>query len=147
VPIHLRDITLADVQLGRNWLLSRAVKNWRVTLLEQEAVFLPAEHFVPTDHVLYSGLLARPSGRVTALLMFKEVSLVEYGGVYWEYVAGVWRLVGEEPDPNFETDTREFIANPLSIDPSFEADDHDERKKQREGFRRHAAALAWGVVQ
>lgn len=141
--MRMNDIEISDVRLGKNWRLIAPMKNWSVNSIEVASLAEEKDGttFRVADQVIYSALIAFPSGRVVPLLLFKRVGDVEYGGVYWEFVDGRWRLVGVEPYPDYEIGGQEFIANPLVNDPSFNASDHDYRAAHRSGFLKHAHAL------
>ncbi len=70
------------------------------------------------DHAVYSAVNVLENGRVEPLLLVKEVSSIEYGGDYCEYVDRQWRQVGLVPNPDAPIGT-EYVANPHIEDPSF----------------------------
>lgn len=143
--MHINDIEIEDVRQGKKWRVAPPLEGWTVRSIEQQANLVEADDeglFIASDQVVYSGLMAFPSGRVKAVLLFKKVGDAEYGGVYWHRQGNSWREVGVEPDPGYELGGREFIANPLSVDPSFDAPDHDYRAVHRDGFRRYAKDIA-----
>jgi len=144
VTLKLNEIALADVLHGRNWIATKRVETLTAESVETQTLFKLASKFESTSYVLYSGLCVRPSGRATALLLFKQVGSVEYGGIYWQLEDGRWKRVGEEPDPHYEVGTREFIADPSASDPSFDSPDHDYRGSHREGFQANVGRLAGG---
>jgi hypothetical protein len=139
--MELREITLFDLKAGKNWKVLNQKRPWTVEFMENEAELSEASSFSSEDQVLYSGLVAFPSGRIKPILMLKDVGDAGYGGAYWEYVEGHWREVGLEPDPNYELGGKEFMANPLANDPSFDAPDHDFRAANRDGFVRYVASI------
>lgn len=140
--MKIRDITVRDIREGKNWrFLVPDDGNYVDLPMEEWGPIQEAKEFVPQDHVLYSGITVYRDGRVKPIVCLKEVQYLDYGGDYCEYVNGGWQQLGLRPNPNVQpSDT--YIANPLEIDPSFDAPDHDFRKAHRDGFWRHVAKLA-----
>ena len=101
---------------------------------------IEVDDFTEDDEILYSGLLAYPSGDVMPLLMLKTVGDASYWGDSCEFVDGRWQQVVLVPDPNAPLG-QEYIANPLASDPSFDSLNHDYRMWHRDGFRKHAHRL------
>jgi hypothetical protein len=137
--MQIRDITLSDICVGKNWRLARNDQEyWLDAPLEDWGPLIETEHFTRDDRIVYSGLVAYRSGRVKAIVLIRTVSDGDYGGDYCEYVDGVWRQVGLKPNPNAEAG-EEFIANPLQSDQSFCGDYNHEH--QRRGFLRYVCKL------
>lgn len=139
--MKIRDITIADIRAGKNWRLSDIDLQECLDLpMEEWGPLVEALRFEPSDCVVYSGLVAYASGRVKPIVCVREVQYLDYGGDYCEFVQGKWRQVGLVPNPNAEVG-REYIANPLANDPSFDALDHDYREYHRRGFSNHNSSL------
>lgn len=137
--MQIRDITLADIRAGKNWRLTPLQdERWFDAPMEEWGPLIKTNQFTTEDHIVYSALSASRSGRVEAIVLIKTVGDIDYGGDYCELVEGAWRQVGLVPNPNAEI-SEEFIANPLSIDPSFSTDDY--REHHRRGFRSHVGRL------
>ncbi len=69
--------------------------------------------------------------RITAIILVRY--LEEGDAEYAEYDRGHWRRIGVEPNPDAPPGV-EFIADPLDIDPAFDADDGDFRAFHRNAF-------------
>jgi hypothetical protein len=139
VAVRIRDITMADIRAGKNWRLTPPDDGrWFDAPMEEWGPLIETDQFTSGAHVVYSGVSACRSGRVVAIVQIKTVGDIDYGGDYCEFVGGAWRQVGLVPNPNAET-SEEFIANPLSSDPSFTSGDY--REYHRRGFRSHVAKL------
>ncbi len=140
----IREITLKDVAAGLNWRLTRPHNDYEQSRpMEEWGGFEPATKFADSDTILYSALVAYPSGEVTALLQLKTVGEADYGGDYCEYLGGRWSQVGLTPAKDTPIG-QEYVANPLLDDPSFDAPDHDYRAWHRKGFQEHVAKLTAG---
>ena len=139
--MRIRDITVVDILARKNWRLTEVNVQACLDLpLEEWGPIAEVTTFAPDDRVVYSGITVDPSGRVTAIVCIREVQYLDWGGDYCELVDGNWRQVGLVPNPDADPgDT--YIADPLPNDPSFDADSHDERQYQRDGFSRHAHRL------
>jgi len=113
--MKIRDIPVESVRHGTNWRLVKSedadtpIEDWQI-----EA----ADHFAPSDEVVYSGISVLKTGEVRPIVMVKEVQYTDYWGDTCAFVNGAWRDVGFDPDPN-AAPTEEYIANPLPHDPSF----------------------------
>lgn len=106
--------------------------------MEEWGPLIEAVTFSKEDRIVYSGLTAYRSGWVKPIVLWKQVGDMDYGGDYCEFVDGVWRQVGLNPNPNAELGDS-YIANPLSIDDSFSDDEYREYHRQR--FRLFALKL------
>jgi hypothetical protein len=116
--VQIKDIRLSDVARGLNWrLIETDQEGWWDKPMEKWQVER-AEPLRTTDHAVYSGVYVLANGQVEPLLLLKEVSSIEYGGDYCEYVDGKWRQVGLEPNPDAPIEI-EYFANPPADDPSF----------------------------
>jgi hypothetical protein len=139
--MKIRDITISDILARKKWRLTEPDLLQCLDLpMEEWGPIGEAEKFLPSDHVVYSGIAVYASGRVTPIVCVREVQYLDYGGDYCEFVDGAWRQLGLVPDPNADVG-KEYIADPLPYDPSFEAPDHDYRQYHRDGFARHARRL------
>jgi hypothetical protein len=96
--------------------------------MEEWGQLIQADQFTAEDRVVYSALRVYASGRVEAIVLIKTVGDLDYGGDNCELIDGKWRQVGLAPNPNVEI-SREFIANPLTMDESFSADDYREEHR------------------
>jgi hypothetical protein len=105
---------------------------------------IESNQFAAEDQIVYSGLLAYRSGRIEAIVQVKMVGDMDYGGDYCEFVGGEWRQVGLVPNPDVEV-SEEFIANPLSNDPSFCSEDY--RDHHRRGFLSDVGKLQQNTQQ
>jgi hypothetical protein len=137
---QIKDLTLAEIRAGTNWLLAEPdslfdpngpVEEWRIE---------PARSFTQEDEIVYSGLSVTDAGVVTPVVLIKRVGDLDYGGDYCEWIDGRWRQVGIAPNP-LAPPSQEYIANPLPQDSSFETSDRDYRAEHRAGFRRWVSAL------
>jgi hypothetical protein len=139
VRMKIRDITVAKIREGKNWrFVVPESEDWIELPMEEWGPLLEASAFHLNDRVVYSGLIAYPSGRVKPIILFKEVGDLDYGGDYCEFVDGRWRQVGLIPNPSAEIG-QEFIANPLAIDKSFSNDEY--REHHRRGFAKYVGKL------
>ena len=139
VAMQIRDITLADIRAGKNWRLTPPEnERWFDAPMEQWGPLTEADQFAAEDHIVYSALSAYRPGRVEAIVLIKTVGDIDYGGDYCELVEGGWRQAGLVPNPDAEI-SEEFIADPLSIDPSFSSDDY--REHHRRGFLTYVGKL------
>jgi hypothetical protein len=137
--MQIRDITLADIRAGKNWRFTPSHDEpWFDAPMEEWGPLTETDQFTAEDHIVYSALSVTRSGNVDAIVLIKTVGDIDYGGDYCELVGGEWRQVGLVPDPDVEI-SEEFIANPLSNDPSFRYDDY--RDHHRRGFLSHVAKL------
>ena len=137
----LRQIPVSDVSLGKNWKVLNVPRPFTSEYLESAAELVESSDFAERDFVIYSALIAFPSGRVQPLLVFKEVGDASYGGATWGWGDGKWRESGLEPNPDYELGGLQFFAAPLKNDPSFNALDHDYREHNRVGFKKYAAQM------
>lgn len=141
VTLRIKDIPLSDVKAGKNWrFYPPHDDDWLELPMEDWGPVIEADDFTENDEILYSGLLAYPSGDVIPVLMLKTVGDAGYWGDSCEFVKGRWQQIGLEPNPNAPLG-QEYIANPLASDPSFDAPDHDYRTWHRNGFLEHLHRL------
>ena len=128
--MKIRDITLQENKEGKNWKVfpSRSenvpIEEWDIE---------SSDSFNSDDNVAYSALFVTEDGQVTPLLQIKEVGGLDYGGDYAEYKNGKWQQLRLEPNPS-ASKGKDYVANPLDNDPSFDAED-DYRKKHKENFK------------
>jgi hypothetical protein len=125
--MRIREIKIADIVLGTNWILSET------TDATSEMVDWEVEEcasFRPTDTVVYSALAVLESGKARPLLLIREVGTPEWWGDTCEYVDGTWRDLAHSDELSLE----EFVASPLDNDPSFMG--HYAHERQRAGFAR-----------
>ncbi len=140
--MRIKDIQVSEVGAGKNWRFVPPDDDaWLDLPMEEWGDVQETDRFDATDTVIYSALIAYPSGAVTPLLQLKEVGYADYGGDYCEFVNGEWRQLGLSPNPDAPRG-QEYVANPLPIDPSFSSFDHDYRKWHRDGFLAHTGALS-----
>ena len=139
--MKIRDILIRDIQEGKNWrFVPPENEEWVDLPIEEWGPIEEATEFLRTDHVVYSALTVYPDGRVEPIVCIREVLDLDFGGSYCEIVDGLWRQLGLRPKPAAGP-SNTFIANPLTIDPSFDAPDHDYRAYHREGFLSHVVKL------
>ena len=132
----IKDITINEIILGKNWKLTLP-EDFDIPMEEWE--IQDTDTFNEEDNIVYSAIFVTKSGKVTPLVLLKEVGDLDYGGDYCEYLNGKWSQVGLVANPNMES-TDEYIANPLEQDPSFDADD-DYRAEHRENFKKWSEKL------
>jgi hypothetical protein len=140
--MRIKDITLRDIRAGLNWRVTRSQdREWPDQPIEEWQID-HADRIAPNDSVVYSGVYVteEPALTVTAIVLVKELQDLDYGGDYCEFVAGSWSQVGIVPNPNAVSGT-EYIADPLTTDPSFDSPDHDYRKWHRDRFREFSRRL------
>jgi hypothetical protein len=138
IAMQIRDITMADIRAGKNWRLEPSDDRRFDAPMEQWGPLIETNQFAVEDVIVYSGVVAYRSGRVKAIVQIKTVGDIDYGGDYCEFIGGEWRQVGLVPNPNAEAG-EEFIASPLSFDPSFSSDDY--REHHQRGFVNHVGKL------
>jgi hypothetical protein len=137
--MQIKDITIDDIRLGKNWkVLSPNTVNWGMVLLE-ELFIVEIEKLGQQDVIVYSAVFVEDGGKTKPVLMIKRVEDLNYGGDYCELVNGEWRQVGLVPNPNAAFGT-EYIADPLEQDESF-ANDEDCRAYHRNGFKKFVTNL------
>lgn len=125
----IKNISINEILEGKNWKL---LDNEHLEFPMEETSIKEESNFIPTDRILYSGVLVSRSGVVTPIVLSKEINYIDYGGDYCWYVNGKWIQIGLVPNPDSES-MDEYIANPLEIDPSYDSD-HDFRLEHRENF-------------
>lgn len=125
--MRIRDIRVEDVKAGTNWRVRGAtdvhqnMPDWEIE---------ECSTFRPSDTVVYSALAVLRAGEVRPLVVIREVGTYEWWGDTCEYVDGAWRELVQSNDWEGE----EFVASPLTEDPSFMGEYSHER--QRAGFAR-----------
>lgn len=129
----LKEISIDEIIQGKNWKIHPS--NDSIEIWEVEAT----ETFDPKDCIAYSAIFVTDTGSVTPLILIKEVCDLDYGGDYVEYKNGKWQQLGIESNPN-SSKGKDYIANPLFIDPSFDADD-DYRKEHQDNFKKWIVKL------
>jgi hypothetical protein len=140
--MRIKDIKVSEVRAGKNWrFVPPSGDAWLELPMEEWGDVQEADQFIETDTILYSALIAYPSGDVKPVVLLKEVGHADYWGDCCEFVDGEWRQIGLTPNPDAPTG-REHVANPLEIDPSFSCSDDDYRKWHRDGFLTHSDALS-----
>ena len=128
---QIKDITLSEIKKGLNW---------KITLPENPDAPLEdcsielVDKFEPTDLIGYSAISVTDEGAITLLIQIKEVQDLDYGGDYCVLRDGKWEQMGLKPNPNISAST-DYVANPLDIDPSFDAD-WEHRAWHRENFKK-----------
>ncbi len=139
--MRIREIPISEVRAGKNWrLVPPGDDAWLDLPVEEWGDVQEADNFSEEDTVIYSALVAYPSGDVRPVLVVKEVGHADYWGDACEFVDGAWRQAGLTANPNAPLG-QEYVANPLPIDPSFGSINQDYRTWHRDGFLEHAAAL------
>ena len=140
--MRIRDITIDDIKSGKNW----KVINPDELLLVEDAINLEdihiskSEHFCKDDIIVYSSVYVTEDNNVTPMVLVKEVGYCDFGGDYCNFKNGKWSQIGLVPNPNAPAG-REYIANPLMIDPSFDTMDNDLdnfRVELKDGFQKWA---------
>lgn len=137
--MQIRDISLDDIRLGKNWkVLSAEEFDWTNDVLENLSI-IEATDFGPEDLIVYSAVSVTDAGNVTPLVMIKQVEDLDYGGDYCEFEHGTWKQLGLVPNPS-APNSEMFVANPLQQDDSFISED-DYRAYHRQGFLRFVQKL------
>ena len=119
-------LTPEHVRIGGAWLipnldeelLEHRMPLEQLSIIEQEDEDI--ENLTDEDNVAYVGLSVTDSGRVTPLVLVREIG-PESGGDYCECVDGKWRQVGLVPNPDAEI-CRVYFRQPLPQDPGFDSD-------------------------
>lgn len=139
--MKIREIDVRDVLAGKTWRFVEASDETYEAPMEEWDGVEDAGVLEPEDSVIYSGVFV-VGEHVYPLLLLKELGDVEYGGDYCMFVDGRWRQVGLEPLLAEDiTEAEEYMADPSSLDPSFDAPDHDYRESHRQGFRTHVGRV------
>lgn len=138
--MKIRDITLRDICLGKNWRYLPPDDAWLDEPMEEWGPIEEAEDFSPEDLIVYSGITVYESGRVAPVVWLREVQYLDFGGDYCEFANGCWRQLGLEPNTDAEHGET-FFANPLNIDPSFDSVPDDYREHHRNGFQTNIGKL------
>lgn len=127
----IKDISIQEIKEGKNW---KAYPSKDPSLSVAEWEIDSSESFDFTDHIAYSAIFVSHKGDVYPLVIVKEVGDLDYGGDSCAYEDGKWKQSGLEPNPN-APNGEEYFADPLIIDPSFDADD-DFRKEHQDNFKK-----------
>ena len=143
--LKIKDISIEDIQSGKNWVLcdSNELLEFEEGLKLEELHIKEQNQFKSEDVIVYSAIFVTDDGLVNPLVLIKPVEEIDYGGDYCEIHNGKWRQLGLVANPNAPYG-KEFIANPLSIDPSFDTLDNendDYRLHHREGFSKWASSI------
>lgn len=134
--MKIREIPVEAVAEGQNWLLVRGSEG--DDLVDAEVV--PCTDPAPDDTVVYSAISVLRTGAVRPRLLIREVGTYDWWGDTLERVGGQWRLLGQSTE--WEGPSREFVASPLDIDPSFCGGDAPEI--HRAGFAQYRSAMVGG---
>jgi hypothetical protein len=137
--MRIADITMEDIRHGRNWRACCEDFDFFEQPLEELEIEDCVE-FTTDDTIVYSGIWVGGDDSVVALVLIKEAFDAGYGGDYCEYVNGRWKQLGLVANPNAQPGN-EYIANPLDLDPSFDAPDHDYREYHRTKFLAYKDSL------
>lgn len=139
--MKIRDITLRDICLGKNWrFLPPDDDAWLDKPMEEWGPIEEAAEFLPEDQIVYSGITVYESGRVAPIVCIREVQYPDFGGDYCEFANDRWRQLGLEPNPDAEHGET-FFANPLDIDPSFDSVPDNYRDHHRNAFKENIGKL------
>lgn len=130
--MRISEITLEQVRLGSVWKLVDPEEMFERPL--QELEIESAQPSSEDEYVVYSSLFVTDDGAVSPWLLVRRVGDPGYGGSYLEMKDGRWRQLGLEPDPDAPFG-KEYVANPLEVDPSFDSPDDRARDSHRSGFR------------
>lgn len=139
--MKINEITVEDIKAGKNW---RVVDPSEFAEVELEDLTIAEQvAFSPEDYVVYSTIYVTDSGRVTPMVTIREVGTLEYGGDMCELKDGKWQRLGATPNPNLQEFGKEYIANPLPNDPTFDTGDpmDDEPAYNRTQFKQWAERL------
>lgn len=139
--MRLADISLDDVRAGTNWRLQNPDVLFEEGRSEDLEVRVLDRDPDPDDFIVYSGVLVTRGGSVRPMLLVRGLGEGGYGGDYYDYRDGRWARVDIVDDPR-EITAKEFVADPLAADPSFDSDEEDSlRTLYREEFRRLAGEI------
>ncbi|MCJ8330085.1 MAG: hypothetical protein HRT89_12410 [Lentisphaeria bacterium] len=138
----INDLTIEDIKSGKNWIITDS--NELVEFDNLEDVHISQnDTFSEVDTILYPAVFVTENEEVSPLVLIRQVNDLDYGGDYCEIHNGKWRQLGLEPNPNAPSGT-EYIANPLSIDSSFDTMDNEKddlRLYHREEFKKWSTKL------
>ena len=132
--MRIKDIKVAAVFAGKNWLLtdgsdlSSNIIDWEIA---------EASVFTKNDTIVYSGIEVFKSGVVRPLILVREVGDLEWWGDSCSYVNGKWQAPSQSDE--WIDGLGEYIAMPLQNDPSFMGE--YSHQKQRKGFLRWRGGL------
>ncbi len=132
----IKDISLEEIKRGSNW---KATYPEDPDAPFEDCLVEETIDFKPEDTIAYSVISVTEDEQVKPLIQIKEVVYLDYGGDYCEWIDGKWRQLGLVPNPNAPI-SQEYVANPLDIDPSFDAD-HDYRAWHRDNFKKYISKI------
>ena len=80
--MRIRDITLEEIRQGKNWKVTHdEAFDWENDPLESLSI-VEATEFEPEDEIVYSAIRVTDGGKITPLVMIKQVQDLGYGGDY-----------------------------------------------------------------
>lgn len=134
--MQISEITFEDIKRGKNWRIANPSEFNDLEL--EDLTIESCNNFSLNDYVVYSSIFVSDEGKVIPTVIIKEVGSPEHGGDMCEMIDGKWQRVGLNPNPTASVFGKEYVANPLLDDPSFDTrdEDDDERTYNKEEFRK-----------